>query len=543
MRRRRFGSSSNSQSDSAVAGDGDDLENPLLRPGVEIGPDDSDEPRSDRNQLAKVSAEATSNHHDQQEDGHADNSAGCEIADVTSNHRVDSRGDDDWTSQHLPSEIRCPVCLDAFTSPVTLHCNHNVCKRHILDLAAMVSPQAVTGPSIDLRVPCPKCRKETIFENAGPGGGGEAAISVNHEMQAIVDMMIKMLQQQQQPQMTTRDSADGTRRPGSATSLPPLGRRNSSRERRQVSFKSDDGQEDRREPSSSSPAANRGGSESSESSSPPQGGTEQRAITKLVQLEKELQRRRDEQRLERERIAKQKADEYKRQRQSWIDEKNKELLQQEAWATAGGQSEADSVLPLEVSPLRPTSSRMEALERAQQIEHVQFAQERRHEVEVHKHVHEFLKHNDSADHWSKDDNREAWDSSSPNRNRFGNNHQVSLSSSAKAREAESRVMHAYRAPTEEEYRAKREAERRQRELEEEEARRNAAYVDEEVEKKLWDVEMLVRREHEAELTRAQMAEIAELRARQTLAKFAKSPPQGTPPKPAYVPKLNRLQKF
>ena len=85
------------------------------------------------------------------------------------------------------AELRCPVCLDPFEAPVTLVCNHNVCKRHVLDLAAQKKP-AGGAKSDALTVECPKCRVTSDF--AGP-----QAIRVNTEMKAIVDVVVRMLKQ------------------------------------------------------------------------------------------------------------------------------------------------------------------------------------------------------------------------------------------------------------------------------------------------------------------------------------------------------------
>jgi hypothetical protein len=298
-------------------------------------------------------------------------------------------------------------------------------------------------------------------------------------------------------------------------------------------------------------------------------GEERGGVGRLHQLEKDMQRRREEQRIERERIAKQKAEEFKRQRQTWIDDNNnREMLmmkqqqqqqyllaqewdvdEQDRRAEEGGGAQssahgdaplADPAMPPMVGSSRP-ASRREALERRQLLERQHHAQERRHEQDVHRNVLDFLDH-------GKHPERGEEDSSSPGGGVHSNTkaptaHVAPLSSSAMAREAESRVMSGYRAPTEEEYRARREAVRQQREEAQEEARRNAAYVDEEVERKLWEVDLRVQREVEAELTRAQMAEIAELRARQAIAKYGRSPPSRSPQKPSYTPKMNRLQKF
>jgi hypothetical protein len=132
-------------------------------------------------------------------------------------------------------------------------------------------------------------------------------------------------------------------------------------------------------------------------------------------------------------------------------------------------------------------------------------------------------------------------SQQPNRNETTGS-LADLSASSKARRAEEVIMHLYKPPPMKtrEQRAQEIAEekiRKQRELED-------AY-DAEVEARLWEVERVVMRKRDEELSRAEMAELAELRARKQLSqyysKFAAKDNSRSPPKPSYIPKMNRLQ--
>jgi hypothetical protein len=86
----------------------------------------------------------------------------------------------------VPADLKCPVCLEVFASPVTLSCFHSVCKEHVLDLAAARAKRA-DDPTGCIIADCPKCRAPTNFASA-------QAIRINTEMQGIVDMMMRMLQ-------------------------------------------------------------------------------------------------------------------------------------------------------------------------------------------------------------------------------------------------------------------------------------------------------------------------------------------------------------
>ncbi|CUG69635.1 Hypothetical protein, putative, partial [Bodo saltans] len=123
-----------------------------------------------------------------------------------------------------------------------------------------------------------------------------------------------------------------------------------------------------------------------------------------------------------------------------------------------------------------------------------------------------------------------------------------LTASTKARKAEERIQHLFRPleiRSQEDRMKEREQARRDRELELE---KQYEAPDEEVEIKLWDVERRVLREHDEELSRQQMAEIAEARARAQIAAFRKQAAGGGGKAPvvakaSYIPKIQRLQKF
>lgn len=54
-------------------------------------------------------------------------------------------------AQGLQEELFCPICLDYFTEPVILGCEHNFCKACITTYWA----------GLDGSFPCPQCRKRT----------------------------------------------------------------------------------------------------------------------------------------------------------------------------------------------------------------------------------------------------------------------------------------------------------------------------------------------------------------------------------------------
>jgi hypothetical protein len=128
-----------------------------------------------------------------------------------------------------------------------------------------------------------------------------------------------------------------------------------------------------------------------------------------------------------------------------------------------------------------------------------------------------------------------------------------LTASTKARKAEERIQHLFH-PLEVRSREDRMREREQARLDRELElqRQYDESPDEEVEAKLWDVERRVLRQHDEELSRQQMAEIAEARARAQIAAFRKQSAGaggacggGRAPvaKASYIPKMHRLQKF
>lgn len=88
--------------------------------------------------------------------------------------------------------LRCPICLDHFIDMVTLPCLHNICRSHVADLACLQQQHrgceggddapfhGDTDATVSFR--CPKCRAPHRYDSL-------SAVRVNYEMQAVVDMV------------------------------------------------------------------------------------------------------------------------------------------------------------------------------------------------------------------------------------------------------------------------------------------------------------------------------------------------------------------
>ena len=449
----------------------------------------------------------------------------------------------------VPAEIRCPVCLDPFRQPVTLQCNHSVCREHVADLAIAAHPHTRFHERFSL--PCPKCRVESVFDN-------EQSIRVNVEMQAIVEMMQRLLKKQQQAATATPGrpaslprlhSPDSARRPGSKSAKSEEGLSGAEddteskggkrgRRGRRVTFDESAEQlhvakpDDAVQKPPSAPAEPPPAPTAPESTPPPPAAIS-RTANKLNELEKQIIQQREAKKAERERVAQQKVDEYKRQRQVAIAKQREEAVL--AMAEAEGVSEFVESRNGGVSEafVRRMIEDQRVL-RKKQLEEEE-AREQKLREDIAKWMDNTPDKDDNADGPTKHRPVVSSSAAAVLHGRVSASPHHELSDTAKARAAEARIMPMYRAPTEEEYQQKKAA---QRAKQKEEARAKEALYDHEVQQKLHEVEALIRREQEVELSRAEMAMLAEARAREMIDKFKKAPP-----KPTYVPKVNRIQKF
>ena len=92
----------------------------------------------------------------------------------------------------LKDEVTCPLCLDIFTDPKRLPCEHVYCKECLRGLAL----RSRTGTDIT----CPECRRDTPVPN-----NGVAAFSTPHQ----VNRLIEMYQKSVKTESAKTDEADG----------------------------------------------------------------------------------------------------------------------------------------------------------------------------------------------------------------------------------------------------------------------------------------------------------------------------------------------
>ena len=92
----------------------------------------------------------------------------------------------------LKAEVTCPLCLDIFTDPKRLPCEHVYCKECLRGLAL----RSITGTDIT----CPECRRYTPVPN-----NGVAAFSTPHQ----VNRLIEMYQKSVKYESAKTDEADG----------------------------------------------------------------------------------------------------------------------------------------------------------------------------------------------------------------------------------------------------------------------------------------------------------------------------------------------
>ena len=78
----------------------------------------------------------------------------------------------------LESEVTCPLCLDIFTDPKRLPCEHVYCKECLRGLGL----RSVTGKSIS----CPECRRDTPIPN-----NDVANFPTPHQINRLIEMHLK----------------------------------------------------------------------------------------------------------------------------------------------------------------------------------------------------------------------------------------------------------------------------------------------------------------------------------------------------------------
>ena len=78
----------------------------------------------------------------------------------------------------LESEVTCPLCLDIFTDPKRLPCDHVYCKECLRGLGL----RSVTGRSIS----CPECRRDTPIPN-----NDVANFPTPHQVNRLIEMHLK----------------------------------------------------------------------------------------------------------------------------------------------------------------------------------------------------------------------------------------------------------------------------------------------------------------------------------------------------------------
>lgn len=402
---------------------------------------------------------------------------------------IDSKTQDAISDQF--HELRCPVCLDPFNNPVTLPCNHNVCQRHVLDLAAAQTAQKreSSGPAGELHLQCPTCRHACTFANA-------EAIHINIEMKAIIDTMLRLI--------NTRGIVPA---PSAQPNVPDV---------------------KAQQTPTAQPHQERAKSAAT--------------LEKQLKLQREaLQRQRDAKRQDAVRA-------FKEQRRKELEERNRAeaaptMALDEVLSGPLDACDRDSLL--EEEEWKRQEAEFLALKR--QREAAREEERRRREEQVHAAVRDWMgkaetwkdeapSMGEMAEHLSRLDayvRKANRPSSTPKVNVPLPEPSLPLSArdapvsrEEKVRIAEARldeVMAARLPPVPTPTPVK-----------------EPEMVDVEVERALVEVERQVTRERDEELTRAEMAEIAERRARQMIAHYRGTKP---PPKPTYVPKLQRMKPF
>lgn len=386
---------------------------------------------------------------------------------------------------HAPTEIKCPICLDPFRDPVTLHCNHNVCFSHVLDLA--VDDEAYSGVNCPFSVKCPKCRFSTFFPK------GEAGIHVNREMKVVVETMLTLL--------------------GSSTQAPEAP---PTRPERRVRFESDE------VPSTATDSVEL-------LSSPPRGQAQiQRAQQQLLALEKRLENQRLKLQQERAETCRLKSLQYKQQRSEEIAMRRQHssgrmpLQSTEGANVSGSDGISTHTQPIVVAGQARGWNVVE-----EYFESARKNRDRLREIDLERRERDAR---EGIALWKRDHSVVAGDTSAVTDHvrRFGEYVEDSRIRCSGLRDHGSDDV-----PQETQ-----EEERFDYPLD---ADLPNAQYDEEVERVLWEVDLRIQREREEELTRAKMAELAEARARSLIEAFRAPQRERRLPPPTYTPKAMRLQ--
>lgn len=474
----------------------------------------------------------------------------------------------------IPSEMMCPVCLDPFDSPVTLACNHNVCKGHILDLAA-ADGDVYTGPNEYFSVRCPKCRTSTTFAD------GEKSIHVNHEMNAVLQMILQLLSKGsgasldggvlkepigpvQPPSPRGLASSSSMYHPNPSDVAPPALRSRSqsasnlkvARSKR-VRFEGDDTDTESKGTRPTTPSHSDGGNLDGGADIPspaktPTSATRHRQHIKKAQqqlqtLEKQLELQREKLKSDREEVARQKEEDYKKARQEEINRRKQLILLE--MQVEEELAEAVSPVPKDGKPIRALpsidaseDSKEEKIWSVAEAQFLAVKRQREQQREQERHERERVVQA-QIDAWRKKDYPiiSSVDGGELERHlreiNLYSSGNIALTQSAKAKVAEAATERLYH----------------ENKLQQQvpppnpPPSKNTTWTkednyDDEVERKLWEVELKVNRERDEELSRAKMAEIAEQRARATIAAYLGNAAR-KPLTPSYTPKLHRLQKL
>ena len=80
----------------------------------------------------------------------------------------------------LAKHLECPICLEKFTEPKVLSCQHSYCRKCLERLVRDPGPE-------DYEVTCPECRKSTkVSPKVFNLGSGSCSRQVSHGWLAIL---------------------------------------------------------------------------------------------------------------------------------------------------------------------------------------------------------------------------------------------------------------------------------------------------------------------------------------------------------------------